>query len=150
MGAARYTIAAFKHRVAICSMQDVVNEAGEMRLTRKDVYHAWAKIIVSVSSQFSKEGQAVNQSRNSRTHKIIIRMRRDIDFTVAAWLYEERLQSPPRWFKVLSYQEQGEAGEYLELDCRLTERGEEASKPATGEACAPAGAAMPLPEGLAL
>ncbi len=149
MGAARYSIKDFKHRVAICSMNDIVTEAGEMRLTRKDVYHCWAKIVVSVSSMFSKEGQAVRQGRNERTHKIVIRMRRDIDFTVAAWLYEERLQSPPRWFKVLSYQEQGEAGEFLELDCRLTERGMQAAEPAEqATECAPA--AMPLPAGVAL
>lgn len=146
MAAAHYSIKDFKHRVAVCSMKDVVNDAGEMRLTRKDVYHCWAKITVSVSSMFSKEGQAVRQGRNERTHKIVIRMRRDIDFTVAAWLYEERLQSPPRWFKVLSYQEQGEAGEFLELDCRLTERGMEAAAPA--EESLPA--AMPLPEGVQL
>lgn len=148
MGAARYTIKDFSHRVAVCSMSDIVDEAGEMRLTRKDVYHCWAKIIVSVSSMFSKEGQAVKQGRNERTHKIVIRMNRDIDFTVAAWLFEERLQSPSRWFKVLSYQEQGEAGEYLELECRLTERGADAAKPAEAPACAPA--AVPLPDGVRL
>lgn len=149
MGAARYPIKDFKHRVAVCSMADVVDDSGRMWLSRKDVYHCWARIAVSVSSMFSKEGQAVRQGRNERTHKITIRMRRDIDFTVAAWLYEERLQSPPRWFKVLSYQEQGEAGEFLELDCRLTERSAEASLPAEKPAdCPPA--ALPLPSGVDL
>lgn len=127
----RYSIAQFKHRVAVCSMRDVVTEDGQMSLSRKDVYHCWAAIFPKAQSMFSGDGDAIRQSRETRTHKIVIRFRRDIDFTQAAWFYEERLQSGARWFKLLKMVEQGEDGAYLEADCRLVERGTSLSVPVT-------------------
>lgn len=149
MASARFVIASFKHRVAVCSMKDVVEQNGTMSLTRADVYHAWAKIVPSVKSMFSSDGYAVKQSADARTHKIVIRFRRDLDITSAAWLYEERLQSGNRWFKVLAIAEAGECGEYLEMDCRLVERGVETSPPVDPVATLPGGA-VPLPKGVSL
>lgn len=117
------TIAEFKHRVAVCSMDDVVEQGGNMVLRRKDVYHCWAKIKPSQGSLYTGDGDAVKQNRETRTHKITIRFRRDIDFTQAAWFYEERLQSGGRWFKLLAMNEQLDAGMYLDCDVRLVSRG---------------------------
>lgn len=119
---ARYTIAQFKHRLAVCSAADVVEADGTMRLLRQDVYHCWARIVVSVGSLYGKNGDSIKQSGDTRTHRITVRFRRDIDFTQAAWFYEERLQSGPRWFKLLDMYEAEEAGEYLECNCRLVTR----------------------------
>lgn len=119
----------FKHRVALCSMKDVVEEGGIMTLTRQDVYHCWAKITVYLKSLFSKEGYSIKQNENDRTHHIFIRNRRDIDITSAAWVYEERLQSPPRWFKVIGIFDQSEDGEYIAIDARLVEKSMDISPP---------------------
>lgn len=146
----RFVIADFSHRVAICSMQDVVDTAGTMSLRREDVYHAWANIAVSASSTFGKDGQVVKQSRDARTHRITVRMRRDLDITVAAWLYDKRLQSPSRWFKILSYEETGESGEYLTFDCRLVQRAADAVEPAAPVASCEPSVAMPMPQGVVL
>lgn len=147
---AHYTIADFKHRIAICSMQDVVEENGVMSLVRKDVYHAWAKIIPMAQSLFNRDGDSVKQSREVRTHKIVIRFRRDIDFTVAAWIYEERLQSGSRWFKMISAVDQGEVGRYFEMDCRLVERGSNLNTPVDPVAKPSESIAIPLPQGVRL
>jgi SPP1 family predicted phage head-tail adaptor len=140
----RYSIAQFKHRVAICTMRDVVESDGQMSLSRKDVYHAWAAITPMTGTLYSRAGQAVDQSRETRTHKICIRFRRDVDFSQTAWLYEERLQSGARWFKMLAMHEQNEAGEYLEMDCRLVSRGDDLSAPVVTSVAAP------LPQGVKL
>lgn len=130
---AKYPISAFKHRVAVCSMKDVVLENDGMSLSRQDVYHCWASITPSVKTLYSGSGNAVKQSRDVRTHQLVVRFRRDIDFTQAAWFYDERLQSGGRWFKLLAMVEAGENAEYLECDVRLVERGFAMSAPAPAD-----------------
>jgi head-tail adaptor len=150
MAASRYVIGDFKHRVSVCSMRDVA-VGTDISLTRKDVYQCWAKIIPMSQSLFNGTGDAIKQSREIRTHKIIIRFRRDIDFTQTAWFYEERRQSGARWFKLLEFAEQNEASMYLEANCRLVGRGDQLTPPvtpvATGE---PEFGAPTLPNGIAL
>lgn len=115
-------IAQFKHRLAVCSMNDVVEQGGNMVLRRQDVYHCWAKIVPSVGGLFGASGDAIKQGRDVRTHKITIRFRRDIDFTQTAWFFEQRLQSGGRWFKLLDMYETNEDAAYLECAVRLVER----------------------------
>lgn len=116
-------IADFKHRVAVCTMHDVVEQGGNMILRRADAYHAWAKIVPSVGGLFNGAGNAIKQSGDVRTHKLTIRFRTDIDFTQTAWFFEQRLQSGGRWFKLLSMYEKDEAGRFLECNVRLVSRG---------------------------
>lgn len=146
MARARPIISEFKHRVAVCSMKDVVETDGNMSLSREDVYHCWARVVVSQGSNFSKDGQSIGQSRDVRTHKILIRFRRDIDFSQTVWFYEKRLQSAERWFKVIVWKDYDEAAEFLEADVRLVERGAVLSPPAEGSDTY----AMPIPEGVVL
>lgn len=125
--AKRVQISELRHRVAVCSMKDVViAETGEISLAREDAYHCWAAITASVKTLFNAAGSAVKQSRDVRTHILTVRYRRDVDFTQAAWFYEQRLQSGGRWFKLLAMVEDGE---YLQCDVRLVERGFEIAKP---------------------
>jgi head-tail adaptor len=128
-------------------MKDVVESDGNMSLSRKDVYHSWARITVSIGSNFGKDGLSIGQSRDVRTHKIMIRFRRDIDFTQTVWFYEERLQSAGRWFKVIAWQDYDEAANFLEADVRLVERGAVLSPPTEPNAL---NAVVDLPPGVAL
>jgi hypothetical protein len=108
-------------------------------------------ITPSVKTLYSGSGDAIKQGRDVRTHQLVIRFRRDIDFTQAAWFYEERLQSGGRWFKLLAMAEAGENSEYLECDVRLVERGFDMSKPASPDASPQPGSLMkPAPTGVQL
>lgn len=151
MAGAKYPLAAFKHRVAVCSMKDVVTSDGGMSLSREDVYHCWAAIIPSVKTLFGPGGDAIKQSRDVRTHKLVLRARFDLDLSQSAWFFEQRLQTGGRWFKLLGMIDQNECGEYWECDVRLVERGFTMSTPAAeAPACAPLLATPTLPEGVKL
>ena len=118
-----------KHRIALCSGTDVVTDGGELVLVRKDVLNTWAKIESKVASMFSRQGFAIMEDRNRQTHLISIRMRRDIDITSAAWIYEERMQSGSRWFKVLGVKDDGEDSDVTILSCKIIQRGEDLAEP---------------------
>lgn len=130
MVGAKYTLASFRHRVAVCSMKDVVTADGGMSLSRQDVYRCWAAIIPSVKTLFGPGGDAVKQSRDVRTHILVLRARHDLDLSQSAWFYEQRLQTGGRWFKLLAMIDQNECGAYWECDVRLVERGFAMSAPA--------------------
>lgn len=116
-------IADLKHRLRLCSMKDIVVDAKEMRLVRKDVISGWAAIEPRKRSMFSAQGVAIQEEKNRVTHRITMRYRSDVDITSAAWLYEEFLKSPPRWFKILGdAQLSGDARFWL-FDALLYERG---------------------------
>lgn len=118
-----------KHRIALCAGQDVVTDNGTLILTRKDVLNTWAKIESKAASMFSRQGFAIMEDRNKQTHLISIRMRRDIDITSAAWVYEERMQSGARWFKVLGIKDDGEDSDVTILSCKIIQRGEDLVEP---------------------
>lgn len=124
----KVTLKDLKHRVVVCSMYDEVADS-EVLLSREGVFQAWAKIEAKKASMFSKQGYAIQEDRETRTHKITIRHRSDLDISSAAWLYEERLKSPPRWFKVLGEMDPSECGLFMTFDCRLVERSEMAQPP---------------------
>lgn len=129
MSAGPLRIADFRHRVSICSMNDVVDNNGTMQLIRKDVYQCWAKIYGVRGYQQSKAGYTVKENLNYRTHVVAIRYRRDIDMTTAAWIYEERRQSPPRWFKIVNSVDGDDNSEFLEIEARLVENSPDAVSP---------------------
>lgn len=124
----KITARELRHRIKLCSGSDVVLGT-DIVLVREDVLETWAKIEPKTTSMFSRAGYNVLESRERQTHLITIRMRRDIDVTASAWVYEERLQSGARWFKILGIKEAYENGEFLVMSARLIERGEDLASP---------------------
>ena len=124
------SIAQLRHRVHLCSQKDVVVE-GTLRLNREGVLSMWAMIEAKASSAFATTGAAVNDQRNKRTHIITTRYHRDLDISVMAWIYEARLKSAPRWFKVLKVTQSEQGGsEFFKFDCRIIESAADIVEPA--------------------
>lgn len=143
-------ISDLKHRVVLCRMDDVVASDGVMELRRDAVLSAWVSIVAKQASMFSTENVAIKESQDRQTHLITMRFRRDIDISAMAWVYEKRMQSGDRWFKVLGIKEQSEDGQFMVLSCRLVERGETMSKPAEPVTTAGLDLARPTPKGIEL
>jgi hypothetical protein len=122
------TIASLRHRVALCSMRDVVEQGGSMELTRKEVAKCWAAIepFRHQPNFMSPAGFAILTPETRQTHTIVVRAALGLDYTSAAWVYEERLKSPPRWYKVLGFTEQGA---FVELAAHLVEKSDAAQAP---------------------
>ena len=125
----RYTIGQLKHRVRICSLKDVVDSNGTMQLARNDVYSCWANIYAVRGAMFSKAGYTIKENLDYRTHICRVRYQQSIDITSAAWVYEERRKSPPRWFKVLNISDLDEDSRWYEFEVRLVETSIEAVAP---------------------
>ena len=125
--AKKLQISDFKHRMVVCSMDDRIDgEANEYRLTRKGIYSGWAYLEAKKASTFAREGVTIGESLDVPTHTIYMNYRTDIEISSAAWLYEERRKSAPRWFKITQVIE-GDC--YFEFRCRLVERSDTASMP---------------------
>lgn len=120
----------YDHKVALCSMNDVVDEGGTMRLTRKEVLLTWAKIEVRRGSFIGAAGFSIMQPLDRRTHIITLRHRVDLEITSAAWVYEARLKSAPRWYKVLEIL--NDDGKDILVYCRLVEESDKAETPVAG------------------
>lgn len=120
------SIASRKSKVVLCSMKDISEEGGVMRLFRKGVLSAWAEIKNSKPSRFSHEGYVVEERSDKVSHIITMKYRHDIDITDSAWIYHERLKSPPRWFRIISVSEDGID---FVFSVRLYENSFEASPP---------------------
>jgi head-tail adaptor len=139
MATKKIRIAELKHHVALCSMKDVVTEGGEMVLIRSDVLKIWCKIesrsaSFASPSMYGQAGYAILENRDRQTHVITMPMRRDFDISSAAWIYEQRLQSGARWYKVLGIRELNEDGQYMVLSARLIERGDDLTPPVAASA----------------
>lgn len=113
----------FKHRLAVCSARDVVVE-GKLEFSKKFIYEGWAMINPRRQQTFSPNGHSILEEKDRRTHFIHMRYRHDIEITSSAWLYEKRLKSAPRWFKILFVGDEYEDGRYFKFDCRLMEMGD--------------------------
>lgn len=142
------------HRIVLCSMKDVIDSSGDLRLIREEALRQWAKIEEKSASLFSPDGQPVKDERGRQTHAITVRALDGVEISSAAWVYEARERRPPRWFKVLSVGEEAELsayGRFWKLSCRLYERADEITKPAApGTAEKSLTVAAPLPSGVAL
>jgi len=148
------SISALRHRVSLCTQQDIVTADGGLRLPRAHVTTVWAAIEQRRTNSFGPNG-AVSyvQDRNKYTHRIYIRRNPELLVTHTAWLYEARTKSAPRWFKVLDVGETDSLwsplilnqrrASYMPLfrfDCMLVERGDDLQEP---EEPATLGAARP-------
>jgi head-tail adaptor len=116
-----------RHRISLCTSADVVTEEGQLMLVRSDVLSTWAKIEAKTTSMFSRAGYNILEDRNRQTHLAFMRMRRDIEISSAAWIFEQRMQSGARWFKILGIKE--EDGTWIALSLRLIERGDDLVEP---------------------
>lgn len=125
-------IASLRHRVLLCRQDDVAITGGTLQLRREGVWPMWASIDPSRSSGFTPQGQswAMRNERNVRTHRIMTRYHPDLLVSTLAWIYEERLRSAPRWFKILKINETEEGDSpFFKFDCRIIERGEDLIEP---------------------
>lgn len=119
-----------KHRVMICTSQDVVVDGTTLVLARKGVRETWAMVAESREQLFARDGMAIREQRDAASHKITIRYNPDQPITSAAWVYEARLKSEPRWYKVLAISDLGEQGRFSVLRCRLVEKSDGLLAPA--------------------
>jgi head-tail adaptor len=122
------TIADLRHRIVLCTMHDVMAHGGTMELTRTAAAKCWAGIrpFRSRAVFMSPVGFAIMDPGLHQDHVVTIRKQVDVDVTSAAWIYEERRKSPPRWYKVLGWAERGNWGE---LSCHLHEKSDSAQPP---------------------
>ena len=140
-------IAALRHRVVLCRQADVIVSPTEMRLNRTDVAEMWASIEPKRASTFSPNGAAMKEGQDARSHVVMARYRPDMNISAMAWIYEARMQSSPRWFKVLSVkQTEAKGTQWFVFDCRVTERGDDLVAPID----ASMGPVMGLPSGVRL
>ncbi|MEY9235398.1 hypothetical protein ABIF78_007721 [Bradyrhizobium japonicum] len=123
-------ISEFSHRVSICSMLDVVEEGSTVSLSRVPAAEVWAKIyaLPHLPSFISPYGYAIKEKQDRVTHWITLRYKIDIDFSSAAWIYEVRRKSPPRWYKVLGFYDNEP---WVVLHAHLVEKSVKATPPRT-------------------
>ena len=126
-------------------MEDVIDENGVIRLTRRAVLPMWASIEPKLGSTFSPAGFAIMEPKDVQSHLIVIRSYRDFSLSSAAWVYEEREQSVPRWFKILKVKDINDE-RFTQLSCRLVEKNDIISKPLEPDLLA----TEPLPHGVTL
>lgn len=127
-----------KHRVIVCSQKSDVDEEGRLLITRAGVVQGWAAISPVKAIRFSQDGVSMQKDTMQPTHDITMNYNPDVNISVSAWVYEHRLKSPPRWFKVISVVNVDECSEYMKLRCRLVETSDEVEAP-VGEEKTPFG-----------
>ena len=115
------------HRVALCTMNDVVDEGGTMRLAREIVTLTWAQIEARRGSFIAVSGYTIDDPLEKRTHLITVRYRTDLEITSAAWIFEKRLKSAPRWYKVIEIL--NDHSEFVSIWCRLVEQSDTVTSP---------------------
>lgn len=134
-------IANFNHRIALCTMLDVVNNNGEMTLTRRPVAWLWAGIRQPRGSFVGASGYAIMEDANKwLSHIITFRMQAQLSVSSAAWVYEELRLSPPRWYKILGFIDQDR---WVRLNCRLHERSDFVTPPYSPLAAEPQDVDLP-------
>jgi hypothetical protein len=107
-------------------MKDVVVSADQMDLRREAVVWTRAKIEHQqhLPSFMSMMGYSAKELATRASHRIRVRKQLNLDYGSAAWIYEEFLQSPPRWYKVLGFVD--ESPRIVMLECHLVESREDA------------------------
>lgn len=118
----------FKHRLAVCRQSDVIS-GNQLVYSKQQIYTGWAYVERRRAGTFSDRDQAVLAEKDQRTHFIRMRYRPDVLISTAAWLYEEQLKSPPRWFKILFSGDEHEDSRYFYFECKLMERGDDVISP---------------------
>jgi head-tail adaptor len=122
-------ISDLSHRVALCTMHDVIDKNGNMLLAREAVTWLWAQIdaALNLPSFISPQGYAFHETQNAwASHRVIIRSASAVEATSAAWVYEQRRKSSPRWYKVLGFTE---SDNWVLLATHLLERSPVVTQP---------------------
>jgi head-tail adaptor len=140
-------IATMKDLIYISSMKDDV-ENGQMVFRREGALRCWARIDDWRPSYIAPTGYTVENPEHKKTHEIYIRYRTDFIFTTGAWIYNERLKSAPRWFKILGSNDVDEAGRFTCFWCELMQHSDSANQPQPPKA--EVLAVKPLPSGVRL
>ena len=147
----RKSISDYRHRVVLCHADEVAALSdGSLSLTRSRAWDAWAVIEEKRGSAFGRDGQVVKENRDQSSHEIYIRYRSDKVITVAAWVYEARLRSEPRWFKILQVKDVGENGYQWCMTCRLVSKSDADPAPQDTANATSGSIASPLPVGVVL
>jgi hypothetical protein len=117
-----------EHRIAMCHQSDVVIENGMMQLQRTSVVWTWARIktYYGVPAFIGQQGYAIIDPASRATHAITIRGGHDLDISAMAWVYEKRLKSPPRWYKILGFTDP--VG-WIHMTARLVEKSDQVVPP---------------------
>lgn len=126
-----------RHRVKLCTAKDVSITDGVLMLARQEVVECWAKVEERRASSFTPNGHVVDDGKPKASHYITIRWRADILFSTTAYFYEARLQSPPRWFKVMGEGNVCEASRFFKIPVRLIDRADDTMMPSQTPAEAP-------------
>lgn len=134
----------FKHRVYVCRNEDVIVD-NQLTFTKNKIWEGWAMIERRRVSTFSQQGHSVLEENDRRSHFIRMRYNPFVELTAAAWLYEHRVLSAPRWFKILSSGDEDENSQYFLFDCRLMERGDDLAAPVGAD-----GSIVGVPAGITL
>lgn len=140
------TIGTRRHKVSVCSQRDMIMRDGDYVLAREAVINGWASIEPVKASKFTREGVTITDNSQVPTHAICMNYNPDVNVSLAAWVFEKRLKSPPRWFQILTVTNEGERSRYFKFMCRLVEANDDVSEPVKEGALN----AVPLPEGIEL
>lgn len=117
-----------RHRLVLCRQDDVISSEAGFQLRREEVKTVLASVTEKSGTPYTKSGHA--NSGDGRTHIIMIRYRPSLNLSEMAWLYEKRVKSSPRWFKVLSIGQTEESSTpYWKINAKLVERSDDAPKP---------------------
>lgn len=128
------TIAQRKHRLTLFRADDIVINGASIVLKKEAIYKGWGMIEAKAPSTFAPQGVTVEENVAKHNHIISMNYRPDILISSAAWIYEERLKSAPRLFKILSVIE---TCDLFKFYCRITERGDNAILPVAPESKKP-------------
>src|SRR5262245_34118605 len=96
------SIADLRHRVALCTMHDVVDADGVVTLARRPVAWLYAAInsMPAVPSFQSVYGYSIKENQSTwGSHRIVIRRQSWIEPASTAGIYELGLKTSNRWYK---------------------------------------------------
>ena len=129
------SIGRLRSRIKLCSMRDVVEQNGTMKLTREEALECWAAIEAyrNYANFVGMGGYVVLDPHVHKSHIVTIRRQTNVDITSAAWVYEARRTSPPRWYKVLGFSN-SDCNRWIVISVHLHEVSDNASPP-TKAAC---------------
>lgn len=125
-----FKIARMKHRVVLCSMDDVVTKDGEMILSREGIREVWASIDDRRDTLQDVSGFTLDKNKERQSQLITTRYMYDLNIQSTAWIFERRRKSAPRWFKVLGAIEHRLV---FIFSTRLVERSDIVTPPTTKE-----------------
>ena len=116
-------VAEYRHKVTLCRARDQV-VGQDIFVARDEIFTANAS-IVAVRGSYFLNGFAVDEGRNLYSHNVFLRVDPKYDITGSAWVFERRVKTPSRWYKVLSVQDSKEDGYEWRLLCRLVQKSDD-------------------------